>query len=94
MDMAEKEKKKLEEEVFLTKDKLREVLEEKIMFQNQLNHMERVEEGRLMEIEDKFEKLSNDYIYALEENKQLKKNEVEMKKVVQNLENGRDSFKD
>lgn len=69
MDMAEKEKKKLEEEVFLTKDKLREVLEEKIMFQNQLNHMERVEEGRLMEIEDKFEKLSNDYIYALEENK-------------------------
>ena len=62
--------------------------------ENQLNHIERVEAGRINELEDKFMVLSDDYTRLVEENKVLKKNEQEMKKEIQGLVKGRDGFKE
>jgi hypothetical protein len=42
-----RDKKKAEDELFLVKDKLREVLDQKITIENELNHIERVEESRI-----------------------------------------------
>ena len=76
------------------KDKLREVLDEKIQLENELNHIERVEESRIYELEQKFSLLSEEYTMILEENKVLKRNEGELKKEVISLVKGRDSFKE
>ena len=51
LEMAIKDKKRAEEEAFQIKDKLREVLDEKINLENQLNHIERVEESRITDLE-------------------------------------------
>lgn len=70
-----RERKKVEDELNVVRNKLREVLEQKIQLENQLNHIERVEEGRLSELENKFMMLSDDYTKIVEENKVLKRNE-------------------
>jgi len=58
------------------------MIDEKISLQNELNHIERVEESRICELEKKFSVLTEDYVKVLEENKFLKKSDMEMRKEV------------
>ena len=94
LEMAVKEKKRAEDEAFQIKDKLREVLDEKINLENQLNHIERVEESRITELEQKFYMLSDEYAKVCEENKAMKQRDHEQTKEILLLSKGRDSFKE
>eukprot|EP00347_Sterkiella_histriomuscorum_P005971 403354563 len=94
VSQAQKDKKKAEDELFTVRDKLRMVLGEKIQIENQLNHIERVEDSRINELEASYEQLSKDYQKCIEDNKTLKSKETELKIQVQQLQRGRDSFKE
>lgn len=94
LEQAIKDRKRTEDEAFQIKDKLRVVLDEKINLENQLNHIERVEESRISELEQKFLIMSEEYTKLTEENKILKQRDIEQKKEIQMLSKGRDSFKE
>jgi hypothetical protein len=53
-----------------------------------------VEEGRINELENKFSILTDDYVRVVEENKMMRKQEMENKKEAMNLIKGRDNFKE
>jgi len=72
----------VEDELYMIKDKLKRVLDEKIQLENELNHIERVEESRLSQLEDRFGQLTEDYVKLVEENKLLKKVEADQKKEI------------
>ena len=59
-----------------------------------MNHQERVEDVRISELESKYIQLSEEYRKTLEENRGLRAKEVDLKKEVQTLKKGRDSFKE
>ena len=78
----------------MARDKLREVLAEKIHLENQLNHLERVEDSRLNDFEHKYTTLSLDYKRLIDENQILRKSEAEVKKELKEMVRGRDAFKE
>ncbi|CDW87088.1 kinesin-like protein [Stylonychia lemnae] len=94
LQQAHKDKKKAEDDLFVARDKLREILGEKISLENQLNHIERVEGSRINELESRYEQLSREYQHTLEVNKQLSGKDIEQRREIQGLQNGRDSFKE
>lgn len=70
------------------------MLAEKINMENRLNHIERVEDAKISELEGKYIQLSEEYRKTLEENRSLRLKECDLKKEVQSLQKGRDSFKE
>ena len=84
-EQANKEKKKAEDDLYITRDKLREVLNEKIALENELSHHQHAEDSQLTELEQKFMVLNDDYKKTLEDNRGLRKRESELKKEVEAL---------
>ncbi len=74
-EAAVKDRKRIDDELYQVKDKLRQILDEKIAIENELNHIERVEESRINDLESKFTVLTEDYIKVVEENKFSKRAE-------------------
>lgn len=66
------------------REKLREVLGEKIKLENELNQIETIESSRINEIEAQFTNLNGEYKKTLEENKAFKAKEYELKREVVN----------
>ena len=82
IEQASKDKKKAEDDLYIARDKIREILNEKIALENEVNHLERVEDSKLNDIEQRYVCLSEDYKKIMEENRILKKNEGEQKKEI------------
>jgi len=94
LELAHKETRRVSLELDSLRERLKTTLEEKIALENTLNQIERLEEGRIAELETKFAELNEEYRKVLDERRTLKMTEKDLRKELLELQKGRDSFKE
>ena len=67
VEIALKDKKQAESDLDVMRDKLKEVLKEKIELENNFNMIQKHELTRLNELEQKFQEISEQYLVCKEE---------------------------
>ena len=70
-----KDKRQAESDLDVMRDKLKEVLKEKIELENNFNMIQKHELTRLNELEQKFQEISEQYLACKEEVQTLRKSE-------------------
>ena len=94
MEIVIQEKKQVETELESIREKLREVMKEKIELQNNFNLIQKHEMHRLNELETKFNDISEQYIICKEQVHTLARSEAELKEKFQIAEMARKNYKE
>lgn len=88
-----RDKKLIEDDLYASRDKLKEILKEKLTLQNELHEIERLSDQRISELEYQLHTLNTEFQQASEENGKLREKVSDREIEVQQLEKSRDTFK-
>lgn len=93
LEQAGRDKKQVEVDLFSVRDQLRDCIKEKLAVEGQLHTAERVESQKQADLQYEIHILNANLAQSLEENKEIKGSEENLKKEVELMIKARDSFK-
>ena len=94
LEIAVKDKKQAEGDLDNLRDKIKNLLKDKIELENNFNMIQKHEITRLNELEQKFQEISEQYIKSKEEVQVLRMSELRLKEQLQQAEQARQNYKD
>ncbi len=93
LDEVVRDKKLIEEDLYASRDKLKEILKEKITIQNELHEIERTSDLRISDLEYQLQTMRSDFELLTEEHSKVRAKLTETELEAQTLEKARDTFK-
>ena len=94
MEIALKDKRQAESDLDVMRDKLKEVLKEKIELENNFNMIQKHELTRLNELEQKFQEISEQYLTCKEEVSILRKSEYALQEELKAQKTATQNYKE